>query len=249
MGKKRTKCLNCGYTVSDNFCAHCGQSNATGRITLKDIFKNLLAASFSFESTFFTSVKSLVVNPGKLYREYLAGRRNSYINPIAYFVLVTLAYVLLRSVVVTNPLENIDTESSLLLSNNLKPYLDRSIAFVINNINNILIIQVIVLALFVKVFHKSSYNYAELLMVCFYISGTYNLLGTVIMIFDSYAHVQMGLWKLFILDAIIIYHLASFFNRYTFGFFVKMFLISVLSLFTYAFSVIFFFTFIFKLFT
>lgn len=88
-------CLNCGTTVQGRFCHVCGQEN----IELKEGFWHLVQHFFyditHFDGKFFHSLKYLFSRPGFLAKEYLAGRRNSYLNPVRMYVFTSAFFFLL----------------------------------------------------------------------------------------------------------------------------------------------------------
>ena len=79
-------CLNCGTTVVGRFCHVCGQEN----VVPKESFWHLVVHFFyditHFDSKFFDSLKFLIFRPGFLPREYMSGRRASYLNPVRMYV-------------------------------------------------------------------------------------------------------------------------------------------------------------------
>jgi hypothetical protein len=63
MSKK--SCLNCGHSISGEFCAHCGQKSDTARITLHSLIKNdILGSVWHVEAKFFHTLKNLLFRPG-----------------------------------------------------------------------------------------------------------------------------------------------------------------------------------------
>lgn len=87
-------CLNCGATVEDRYCSHCGQEN----IVVKESFGHLLRHFFEdvthYDSKFFVTIKDLLFKPGFLTKEYLSGKRASYLHPIRMYVFISFLYFL-----------------------------------------------------------------------------------------------------------------------------------------------------------
>ncbi|UPQ76593.1 DUF3667 domain-containing protein [Chryseobacterium nepalense] len=74
-------CLNCGHSVSDEFCPHCGQKTDTARITPRSIIKNdILGSIWHFEARFFNTLRNIIFSPGKTAMNYIAGKRIRYNN-------------------------------------------------------------------------------------------------------------------------------------------------------------------------
>lgn len=94
---KGTRCLNCGHKIKleDNFCSNCGQTNDTGRISLKHYFSEYLSGFFSFDNRFFSTIKPLLFKPGKVTREYIEGKRTKYVNPFQLYLHITIIFFLM----------------------------------------------------------------------------------------------------------------------------------------------------------
>lgn len=93
--RKEKDCLNCGSIVRGPFCQNCGQEN----IEPKESFWHLVVHFFNdithFDGKFFTTMKSLLTRPGFLSKEYVKGRRASYINPIRMYLFTSFIFFLL----------------------------------------------------------------------------------------------------------------------------------------------------------
>lgn len=78
-------CLNCGTALVGRHCHQCGQAAHVHK-TLGAFFHDLLHAVFHFEGKIWHTLPLLAWKPGKLTREYIDGRRASYVSPIALFL-------------------------------------------------------------------------------------------------------------------------------------------------------------------
>jgi hypothetical protein len=87
-------CLNCENTFdgSFRFCPYCGQENKEIRLGFKYLVGDFLAGSFNIDSKFFLSFKYLIKKPAFLTREFLKGKRASYLSPLRIYLLVSLVY-------------------------------------------------------------------------------------------------------------------------------------------------------------
>jgi hypothetical protein len=86
--------LNCGRQVQERFCTHCGQENTEPAESFGHLVSHFLQDVTHYDSKFFTSLKDLVFRPGFLTREYNAGRRMSYLNPIRMYVFISAVFFL-----------------------------------------------------------------------------------------------------------------------------------------------------------
>ncbi|MBU6265963.1 MAG: DUF3667 domain-containing protein [Sphingomonadales bacterium] len=86
-------CLNCGTQLVGRHCHNCGQAAHVHR-TLGAFFHDLLHGLFHVEGKVWRTIPMLAWQPGQMTREYIDGRRASYVSPIALFlfsVFVTFA--------------------------------------------------------------------------------------------------------------------------------------------------------------
>ena len=111
----KTHCLNCGASVKEVYCHHCGQhvrdnlDRSMGRL-LGEFLGNV----FFFDNRFFLSVWYLVRFPSRMTVEFLEGKRKKFISPVTLFLFLNLIYFFV------NPL----TDYSLSLEDQiyLQPY-------------------------------------------------------------------------------------------------------------------------------
>lgn len=80
-------CLNCGTALIGRHCHACGQAAHVHK-TIGAFFHDLLHGVFHFEGKIWRTLPLLAWRPGQLTREYIDGRRASYVSPIALFLFV-----------------------------------------------------------------------------------------------------------------------------------------------------------------
>lgn len=80
------KCYNCEGMVSlkDKYCPHCGQANHPTRLTVFILIKDFINNFFDLDSKFFKTLLH-VYSPSFLTKEYVAGKRRKYSNPVRIF--------------------------------------------------------------------------------------------------------------------------------------------------------------------
>ncbi|MEO1655510.1 MAG: DUF3667 domain-containing protein, partial [Bacteroidota bacterium] len=180
------RCYNCGTMVRGHFCQHCGQSASVERITFRETFQQFLSGSFSMEGPFWRTIKGLVLNPGQVYREFMQGKRKTYYKPVAFFLMGTALYIIIRALLNYDPLEG-----QMPLENNPRISQWRSLSmeaarFMTKNINNIMIFLALSISLMLKVFFWKAYNLAEYMVVGLYIAGFYTFWGILVLLIASY---------------------------------------------------------------
>ena len=91
-----TVCLNCGAMLEGKFCSACGQKRVDKHdLAVRHFFGHLLHEITHLDSNkIWKTFRTLVARPGELTREYLAGRKSSYINPIRVYLTVSALYFL-----------------------------------------------------------------------------------------------------------------------------------------------------------
>jgi len=78
-------CSDCGEPVEGNFCANCGQPTHVHR-SLLHLGEELLHGVMHFDARIWRTLPLLLLNPGKLTREWIAGARTRYVSPLALFL-------------------------------------------------------------------------------------------------------------------------------------------------------------------
>ncbi|MEL7269665.1 MAG: DUF3667 domain-containing protein [Bacteroidota bacterium] len=92
-----TECLNCGHPLdmSDKFCPNCGQANSTKKLVLKDFFDEFFHNLINYDSKLLKTLYSLLIKPGTITKDYIAGKRMSYTNPFRFLLSLAFLYFLL----------------------------------------------------------------------------------------------------------------------------------------------------------
>lgn len=95
-------CPNCENTHDATFpyCPHCGQKSEGSVMGFGDMVLDVLGAFFSFDSKALRSLPLLLFRPGSLTLAYLAGKRETYLNPFRFFLFLSIVLFLLLPLVV-----------------------------------------------------------------------------------------------------------------------------------------------------
>ena len=89
-------CPNCGHALTGEYCPSCGQHAVDLDVPLGKFLAEFFRESFALDSKLFRTLKPLLLKPGFLTQEYLAGRRARYVPPIRlYLVLSVILFILL----------------------------------------------------------------------------------------------------------------------------------------------------------
>lgn len=80
-----SSCANCGTQLAGAYCHGCGQSSHIHR-SLLHMFEEVLHGIFHFDTKAWRTVPALIMRPGHLTKEYIQGKRTSYVSPLALFL-------------------------------------------------------------------------------------------------------------------------------------------------------------------
>lgn len=106
------KCLNCGTLLSDRFCGHCGQDSKEFKLSVWRLFGQFFESITEFDSKFFRSIIPLLFKPGYLTKQFLVGKRKSFLNPIQMYVFCSFVFFLTISILNQNSIDSSFNNSS-----------------------------------------------------------------------------------------------------------------------------------------
>ncbi len=92
-----TVCKNCGITFKGNFCFNCSQKAATTRLKTSNVTEEFWHNFTHTDKSAFGLMGALAINPGKVIREYIGGKRKKYFNPFTFFFIVTAILIFVTS--------------------------------------------------------------------------------------------------------------------------------------------------------
>ena len=84
-GDAHHTCSDCGAETQGNFCSNCGQPTHVHR-TLLHLGEELLHGVMHFDARIWRTLPLLALDPGKLTREWVEGKRTRYVSPLAMFL-------------------------------------------------------------------------------------------------------------------------------------------------------------------
>lgn len=88
-------CLNCNTEVVGKYCHLCGQENIEPKESVWGIVSHFFYDITHFDGKFFSTVRYLAIRPGFLSKEYINGRRASYLHPIRMYVFTSALFFLI----------------------------------------------------------------------------------------------------------------------------------------------------------
>lgn len=103
MGKSHIRvdktCLNCNHVVEKRFCSNCGQENAETRKTFHHLFIHFFEDLTHYENAFWKTMRNLLFRPSALSKEYLSGKRMSYLAPVRLYIFISFITFFLIAVI------------------------------------------------------------------------------------------------------------------------------------------------------
>lgn len=211
--KNQMTCKNCEFEVSHDYCPNCGQKSSVGKITFSETFQDIISSMFSLDAPLWMTIKTLLLNPGKLFRDFLSGKRKTYYRPVAFFILTTIIFVIVKALLNYDPMENI-----ALVKNGSQDFglFNKAGVFMAKNINNIIFTFVFSIALMIKMFFYRSYTFAEYLAISFYVVGFYVIITTVSMFILQYFGSNYKMLPFAVMFLYVMYALSSFYQKHNF---------------------------------
>lgn len=103
--RKDKTCLNCNYVVENRFCPNCGQENSDTRKTFYHLFVHFFEDLTHYENAFWKTIKNLFLKPASLSKEYLSGKRLSYLAPVRLYIFISFVTFFIIAVFPKNQIE------------------------------------------------------------------------------------------------------------------------------------------------
>lgn len=181
-----SNCLNCGAALdhSDKFCPACGQSAHTHRLSIGHLLHEVVHFFTHADKGIFTLIWQLILHPGKVAREYVAGKRKAYFSPLSFFLIVLGLYVFAFTVIRPFQADTAISNSYIESLKKLPPTAANKHAVVIAerrmkavnftskyaNVLNMVFVPVVAL-IFYLCYFRSRFNYTEHLVANMYAAG------------------------------------------------------------------------------
>ena len=92
--KSAEVCLNCGSTLSGQYCGNCGQRAETRLISIWQLLREAFGDLLELDSRVWRTLIPLTIRPGKLTRDYLEGRRARFMPPFRTYLVLSIIFFL-----------------------------------------------------------------------------------------------------------------------------------------------------------
>jgi len=92
MSDQLEQCENCGTSLEGEFCHICGQRGIDLKRPVIGLAQDLIVDTLWIDSRMWRTVIGLLVNPGKIAKSYLSGKRVVYTPPFRVFLFSSLLF-------------------------------------------------------------------------------------------------------------------------------------------------------------
>ena len=112
--RKEKDCLNCAANVEGRYCRVCGQENIVPHQKFFGLVKHFIYDVFHFDGKFFDTLKFLLFRPGFIAKQYVQGKRQSYLDPIRMYLFTSAIFFLVFfSITGRRPVVNTGNQRSM----------------------------------------------------------------------------------------------------------------------------------------
>jgi len=87
-------CLNCGTTLSGQYCGNCGQRASSRLISIWQLLREAFGDLLELDSRVWRTLIPLTIRPGMLTRDYLEGRRARFMPPFRTYLVLSIIFFL-----------------------------------------------------------------------------------------------------------------------------------------------------------
>lgn len=193
-----TTCANCSSPLepSYKFCPQCSQKTNLHRLSLHDIFHDVVHYFTHADKGLFGLMKDLALTTGKVANEYVTGKRKKYFPPLNFFLIAATLYVLAATA--ANPPTKFDpmaqamktypqlVNSPLHVKQFVANLFDRqhkAMTYLTRYSNTVAMVTVPVICLLYWAFYRRrGFNYTEHMVANMYMSGFTNIVYALIFI-------------------------------------------------------------------
>jgi hypothetical protein len=113
-------CLNCGHTVEERYCPHCGQENIEPKQPFHYLFTHFIEDFTHYDGEFWKTIKYLLLKPGKLTKEYLVGKRQLYVAPVKLYIFISFITFFLPPLISSSEEESNEPEKKAHIAKEIK---------------------------------------------------------------------------------------------------------------------------------
>lgn len=172
---EKIECPNCKSADVLSYCPTCGQKRVEGRLEFSDLAKNTISNVLYVEKRFLTTVKDLFLQPRHLIESFSYGARKRYAVPVQFFLFFLTLYLLSYSIFGMEILDSVEfsikesgggeaSPEQLNTGDGIRETIEKYM-------NYLYFLSPPMMAIFIRLFFRKSINYAEALVLAFYVES------------------------------------------------------------------------------
>ncbi len=89
-----THCEDCGEELHGRYCSRCGQVAVDYHRSFRHVIADVAESFLNWDSKFTKTLGLLLISPGWLTNQFVAGRRTRYLHPLRLYLLVSIVFFL-----------------------------------------------------------------------------------------------------------------------------------------------------------
>lgn len=97
------ECLNCAAPLQGPYCHNCGQPDRHYIRFFPKVLWEMVNEAFDLDSRVGRTLLPLLLRPGRLSMEYIAGRRARYVNPLRLYIILSVVFFISVSLFKSTP--------------------------------------------------------------------------------------------------------------------------------------------------
>ena len=103
-------CLNCGTSITGKYCRNCGQASDVHVLSLREVAGDVTHSLLHLDSRVWQTLKLLILRPGELTREFIAGRHQKYLPPFRLYLAISILFFALSALLPDQDLVHFDDD-------------------------------------------------------------------------------------------------------------------------------------------
>jgi hypothetical protein len=112
------QCRNCQTSLDGSFCPNCGQKNIDLERPMSALIGDILKETFDLDGRASRTIRALILQPGFLTSEFLAGRRKAFTPPLRLYLVFSVSFFVLIAWlagqgVLLAPGESVETDGAI----------------------------------------------------------------------------------------------------------------------------------------
>lgn len=98
MNQRSQYCLSCHSKLIGPYCAQCGEQADREIPRVRDLIKDLIGSLTNADSRLWRTLWLLLVKPGQVAKQYLAGRRALFLPPMRLYLIISVVFFLILQI-------------------------------------------------------------------------------------------------------------------------------------------------------